>query len=409
MPRTVEHLSPTALGSKGQGLHADGRGLYFQVKGRGRSWIFRYRLNGRSRYMGLGPYPDVSLAKARREAENCRQQLREGIDPIDARDRRRRAAQLDAARSITFRQCADRYIDAHRPAWRNAKHAKQWSRTLETYAFPTLGALPVQSIDTALVSKVLEPIWAEKPETAVRLRQRIEAVLDWAAAREYRSGENPARWRGHLDKLLPKRSKVRAVAHHPAMPYSELPAFFAELAERETVSAKALAFTILTAARSNETRGARVSEIDLEGAVWTIPGDRIKSGREQRVPLTDAALSILRGLDVLHEDPEALLFPNRQGKPLSDTAIRKYLKEDMGRPTYTVHGFRSTFRDWAAEQTSFPRELAEAALAHVVRDKTEAAYRRGDMLERRRELMEAWAAFCASERGRPPRPSGDHR
>jgi integrase len=227
-------------------------------------------------------------------------------------------------------------------------------------------------------------------------------VLDWATAHGYRSGDNPARWRGHLDKLFPKRSKVRAVKHHEALAYAELPEFFATLSERETMSATALAFTILTDARSGETRGATLGEIDFQAGVWTVPGERTKSGREHRVPLSDQAIGVLRGLDYLGGDARSLLFPNPRGKPLSDTAMRKYLQEDMGKPALTVHGFRSTFRDWAAEQTNFPREVAEASLAHVVRDKTEAAYQRGDMLIRRRKLMEAWGKFAGSG----PQPVG---
>ena len=396
MARTVEKLAPTALRSKGPGLHPDGRGLYLQVKNGGRSWVLRYMLGGKARHMGLGPYPDVSLADARREAEGCRRLLREGTDPIETRRQLRQAARLDAARSMTFEDCAKRHIDAHKVRWRNVKHAAQWVSTLNTYAYPVFGSLPIQSIDTGLVTKALDPIWREKPETATRLRQRIEAVLDWATAHGYRSGDNPARWRGHLDKLLPKRSKVRAVKHHEAMPYVELPEFFAELSKRDTVSAKALAFTILTAARSGETRGATLGEIDYDAAIWTVLGSRSKSGREHRVPLTDEALAILRGLQHVEDDKEALLFPNTRGRSLSDTAMRKYLQEDMGRPGLTVHGFRSTFRDWVAERTGFPREVAEAALAHVLRDQTEAAYQRGDMLDRRRKLMEAWEKFCTS-------------
>ncbi len=396
MARTVERLSPTALRSKGTGLHPDGRGLYLQVKNGGRSWVFRYMLDGKARHMGLGPYPDVLLADARREAEGCRRLLREGIDAIEARRQRRQAALLDAAQSMTFEDCAKRYIEAHKAGWRNAKHAAQWCSTLETYAYPVFGSLPIQSIDTGLVTKALDPIWPEKPETATRVRQRIETVLDWATAHGYRGGDNPARWRGHLDKLLPKRSKIRAVKHHEAMPYAKLPEYLAELSKRDTVSANALAFTILTAARSGETRGATLGEIDFDAAIWTVPKERTKSGREHRVPLTDEPLAILRGLDYLGEDTSVLLFPNTRGKPLSDTAMRKYLQQDMGRPGLTVHGFRSTFRDWAAERTGFPREVAEAALAHVVRDKTEAAYQRGDTLDRRRKLMEAWTKFCTS-------------
>jgi Arm DNA-binding domain len=256
MARHVERLSATGLKSKGDGLHHDGRGLYLQVKNGGRSWVFRYTLNGKARYMGLGPYPGVSLADARRGAEGCRRLLREGSDPIGARQQHRQAARLQAAQSVTFEYCAKRYIEDHSAGWRNAKHAEQWSSTLETYAYPVIGSLPIQAIDTALVTKVLGPIWKHKTETATRVRQRVEAVLDWATAHGYRSGDNPARWRGHLDKLFPKRSKVQKVKHHDAMPYSELSEFFAALSKRNTISAKALAFTILTAARSGETRGA---------------------------------------------------------------------------------------------------------------------------------------------------------
>jgi integrase len=394
MGRHVDKLSATGLKAKGVGLHHDGRGLYLQVKNGGKSWVFRYMLSGKSRYMGLGPYPGVTLAEARCEAEGCRRLLRGGTDPIVARQQGRLASRLQAAQSVSFEYCAKRYIDDHSAGWRNAKHAAQWTATLETYAFPVFGSLPVQAIDTALVTKVLNPIWREKTETATRVRQRVEAVLDWAAAHGHRSGNNPARWRGHLDKLLPRRSKVQRVKHHDALPYSELPEFFAEICRRDSISAKALAFTILTAARSGEVRGATLGE--FHGAVWTVPRERTKSGREHRVPLSAQAVTLLRGLDYLGKHDDALLFPGLRGKPLSDAAMRKYLQEGMGKPGLTVHGFRSTFRDWAAECTNFPREIAEAALAHVLKDKTEAAYQRGDMLERRRMLMEAWAKFCTS-------------
>jgi integrase len=399
MGRHVERLSATGLKSKGDGLHHDGRGLYLQVKNGGRSWVFRYTLNGKARYMGLGPYPGVSLAEARRGAEGHRGLLREGKDPIEARQEHRQTARLKAAQSVTFEHCAKQYIDDHIAGWRNTKHADQWRSTLETYAYPVFGSLSVQVIDTALVTKVLGPIWKNKTETATRVRQRVEAILDWATAHGYRSGDNPARWRGHLDKLFPKRSKVQKVKHHDAMHSSELPEFFAELSKRKTISAKALAFTILTAARSGEVRGATLGEINSDGTTWTIPGERTKSGREHRVPLSTQALALLRSLDFIVENDEQVLFPGPLGKPLSDAAMRKYLQQEMGEPGLTVHGFRSTFRDWAAECTNFPREIAEAALAHVLRDKTEAAYQRGDMLERRRMLMEGWAKFCTSGEG----------
>ncbi len=397
MSRAVQLLSSPALQSLDAGLHHDGRGLYLQVKNGGRSWVFRYMYGGKPRYMGLGAFPEVPLAKARRKAEECRALLNDGIDPIGARDERVLTARLAAASSVTFKHAAERYIDAHKAGWRNAKHAEQWQSTLENYAFPLLGALPVQAIDTGLVVKVLQPIWNEKTETATRLRQRIEAVLDWAKANGYRQGDNPARWRGHLDKLLPKASKVHKVTHFEAMPYAELPAFFPHLTERDTISAKALAFTILTAARSGETRNGRLGEVDFKGALWTVPGERTKSGREHRVPLTKEALSLLRALPHLRNDePETLLFPNAQDRALSDTAMRKYLQDDMKKAGLTVHGFRSTFRNWAAEQTIVPGEIAEAALGHVNGDKTEAAYLHSDFFERRRKLMEMWARFCTS-------------
>jgi integrase len=350
----------------------------------------------KARYMGLGRFPDVSLAEARKRADEARRLRRDGNDPIEERREHRDKVRLEAARSVTFEFCAKQYIDSHKPGWRNSKHAAQWTATLERYAYPVFGSLPVSAIDTNHVAKVLQPIWTAKTETATRVRQRIERILDWAATQGYRSGENPARWRGHLENLFPKRSKVQSVKHFAALPYAELPTFFTELRSRNTISAAALAFTILTAVRSSETRRATFGEIDFGKALWIVPSNRTKSGREHRVPLTDAALKLLRALPNFTADREALLFPGLNGKPLSDTAMRKYLQEDMARSALTVHGFRSTFRDWAAETTSFPRELAEAALAHVLSDKTEAAYQRGDMLNRRRKLMEAWSQYCTS-------------
>jgi integrase len=396
MARAVNRLSTASLPRMKPGLHHDGRGLYLQIKNGGRSWVFRYMRDGKARYMGLGPLPDVTLAKARRKAEEARSLLHDGADPLDARKELEQAARLSAAKAVSFKQSAERYIEENKSGWSNPKHAAQWRSTLETYAFPVLGALPVQAIDTPLVKKVLQPIWDTKTETATRVRGRIEAVLDWAKVQGLRTGENPAQWRGHLDKLLPKASKVHKVAHFEAMPFTELPAFFPELLKRSTISAKALAFTILTAARSGETRNATLGEVDLKAGIWTVPEGRTKSGREHRVPLTKEALALLRGLPHLQDDPATLLFPDSQDKPLSDTAMRKYLQEDLGKPGLTVHGFRSTFRDWAADTTAFSRETIEGALSHVVKNKTEAAYLRTDMLEKRRKLLEAWAKFCTS-------------
>jgi integrase len=283
---------------------------------------------------------------------------------------------------------------AHRVAWKNDKHASQWVATLKTYAYPVIGDLPLHMIDTTLVMKVIEPLWSEKPETASRLRGRMEAVLDWATVRGYRAGDNPARWRGHLDVLLPSRSKVRKVEHHSALAYAELPAFLVKLREQEGVAARALEFTILTAARTSETIGATHHEIDKKNKLWSVPAERMKAGKDHRVPLSDRALKILDQVSRAGEGREDFIFPGGNvGKPLSNMAMLKLLAR-MGRGDLTVHGFRSTFRDWAAERTNFPNEVVEMALAHAVDDKTEAAYRRGDLLEKRSRLMEAWSAYC---------------
>jgi integrase len=298
---------------------------------------------------------------------------------------------------MTFNACATAYINAHKAGWRNLKHAEQWTNTLATYASPVFGALPVSAIDTGLVMKAIEPLWQTKTETATRLRGRIESILGWATVRGYRTGENPARWRGHLDKLLPKRSKVAKVKHHAALAYTQIPEFMRKLREREGVTAKALEFIILTAARVSEAVNARWDEIDGKAAVWTVPASRMKSGREHRVPLTKEAGAVLGALEQ-HRQSD-YVFPGwKVKKPLTGAACLELLK-DMGHGDLTTHGFRSTFRDWAAEQTAFPREIAEAALAHTLRDKVEAAYQRGDLLERRRKLMEAWAAYCAKPEG----------
>jgi integrase len=344
--------------------------------------------------MGLGPLGVVTLAQARGQAVACRGQLHEGVDPIEARRARRTAAQLEVANAITFQQCAEAFVAAHKPGWRNAKHADQWTNTLKAYAYPIFGALPVQQIDVAVIMRVLEPIWTVKTETASRVRGRVEAILDWAATRGYRGGENPARWKGHLENLLPKRSKVRKVKHHPALPYREIGAFMATLRAQEGIAARALEFTILTATRTSEVTGARRSELDGEVEIWTVPEGRIKGEKEHRVPLSEPASTVAKRM--LTVDGTEFIFPGgKAGKPLSENAMLALL-ERMGRDNITVHGFRSTFRDWAAEQTNYPREVAEMALAHVVEDKVEGAYRRGDLFEKRRRLMDEWGRFCAS-------------
>jgi integrase len=378
------------------GTYGDGAGLYLQVRGpANRSWLYRFKLHGKPHLMGLGSVDDVSLADARDAVAAARKLVRQGINPIA----RRRAERSDnsAATGLTFAQVADGYIAAHEPSWRNAKHRQQWRNTLDTYAAPVLGKLPVAQVDVGAVMRVLESLWREKTETASRLRGRIESVLDYATARGWRSGENPARWRGHLDNLLPARSKVAKVEHHSALPWRDIGAFMATLAEEEGVSALALRFAILTAARTGEVIGARWSEIDMQAGLWNVPAARMKAAREHRVPLSDGALVVLREVAKPRTNPnmEGFVFPGRKaGKPLSSMAFLMLLRR-MGRGDLTAHGFRSTFRDWCAEATNYPREVAEAALAHTLRDKTEAAYQRGDLMEKRRRLMAEWAGFCA--------------
>jgi integrase len=379
------------------GMYPDGHGLYLQVTSAGaKSWIYRYSMSGRAREMGLGSLNAISLAEARVKASECRRLRHEGVDPVEARKAARAQSALEAAKALTFKSAATAYIASHRAGWRNAKHAAQWESTLEAYAYPVFGALPVQSVDTALMLKALEPIWAIKPETASRVRGRVENILDWAKVRGFRQGENPARWRGHLDKLLPAPSKVRAVKHHAAMPYDDVPAFLARLRAREAVAARALEYTILTAARTSETLDATWDEINTADKVWTVPASRMKAGKEHRVPLSRRSLAIIEALRDTPSLSERLIFPSgRREKPLSDMAMTEVLRR-MGHGNVTVHGFRSSFRDWAAERTSFPNEVVEMALAHVIGDKAEAAYRRGDLFEKRRRLMAEWEAFCAT-------------
>jgi integrase len=345
--------------------------------------------------MGLGSLHTVSLAEARRKAKEAREALDAGKDPIADRDAKRAAERAARAKSVTFRQATEAYIASHAAGWRNEKHSDQWRNTLAAYAFPVIGDLPVGEVDTNLVLKILEPIWESKTETATRVRGRIEAILDAAKVRGQRAGENPARWRGHLRDLLPERSKVKAVTHHAALPFGKLGAFMADLRGQDGMAAKALTFVILTACRTSEAIGATWDEIDLEGATWTIPADRIKAGREHRVPLSRAAVALLRPLAKAKDGSGFVFMGGKHKRGLSNGAMLALLRR-MGRDDLTAHGFRSTFRDWAAEQTNFPREVAEAALAHVVSDKTEAAYRRGDLFEKRRRLMEAWATFACT-------------
>ena len=397
MARTVERLTDLKVRKLTEpGRYPDGAGLLLQIATAGtKSWIYRFMLNGKSREMGLGPFPLISLSEARAAATDARKLCFNGIDPIEERRAARAKTALEKARSVTFGDAAKRYIAAHRAAWRNEKHATQWEATLATYVEPHIDKLPVQDIETGLVMKVLEPIWSEKPETAARVRGRVEAIINWATARGYRIGDNPARWRGHLEKLLPKRSKVRKVRHHPCLSYGELPNFMSVLRKTPGTAARALEFAILTAARTGEVIGAQVSEIDLENKVWIVPADRMKAGNEHRVPLCERAIDIVK--EISRDEKNAHVFPGRYSpEGLSNMSLLKVLKT-IGRSDVTVHGFRSSFRDWAAEQTNHPAEVVEMALAHTVQDKTEAAYRRGDLFEKRAQVMSDWGAHCSPD------------
>lgn len=383
--------------AKEKGLYGDGNGLYLQVSAAGtKSWVFRYRLHGRKtpRDLGLGALADVSLAEAREKARDARKLTNAGIDPIEAKRESQANVALERASALTFEQAAQAYIAAHAASWRNPKHRDQWPNTLRDYVYPAIGKLSVAAVNVGHVVKILEPIWTKRPETASRVRGRIESVLDWAKARGYRAGENPARWRGHLENLLPKRSRVQRIEHHPALPYGDVGAFMADLAKQNGIAPLAFRFLILSAARTSEVIGATWDEIDLGKGVWIVPAERIKTGKEHRVPLSAPALAILK---TLHKTREGeLVFPGgRRSKALSSNALLAVLKR-MGRTTITAHGFRSTFRDWCAEQTNYPRDVAEAALAHAVGDRVEAAYRRGDLFDKRALLMKDWAVYCGT-------------
>ncbi|WP_417473435.1 tyrosine-type recombinase/integrase [Luteimonas mephitis] len=393
MGRTLHKLSAlTVKAAATPGYYGDGGGLYLQVaRGGTKSWVFRYKRNGRARELGLGALLTTPLAAARKKAEEMRLTLGAGLEPVATRD----AARAAAASRMTFADCATAYIAAHKDGWSNPKHADQWTATLDTYANPVFGKADVSAVDTAMIVRALKPIWTEKTETASRLRGRIERVLAWATTADYRKGDNPARWRGHLDTLLPKPSKVKTVTHHPALPYAEIGAFMVKLAAEKGTAAHALRLAILTATRTNEVIGATWSEFDLKAKVWTIPAERMKAGKEHRVPLSAAALKIVKSSAPPAANPGAYIFPGaKKGQPLSNMAMLAVLKR-MNRGDLTVHGFRSTFRDWSAEATAYPRELAEKALAHTIRSEAEAAYQRGDLLTKRAEMMQAWAKYCA--------------
>lgn len=401
MAREINRLNARSVATIREcGRHADGGGLYLSIskppkrkaaapkvsgsaKG-GRRWVFLYRWHGKPTEIGFGSARDVSLADARELAAEARRKLAARVNPKDVRK---------PTKGATFGECADRLIESMQSSWRNAKHRAQWTMTFKVYAAP-LRRLPVDAIGTDDVLGVLKPLWSKKHETASRLRGRIERVLDAAKAQGLRSGENPARWRGHLDQLLPKRQRLTR-GHHAAMAYSKVPAFVVDLQKRQATAAVALEFTILTAARSGETLLAKKAEFDVDRGVWIVPPERMKAGREHRVPLSGRALKIVKQAFADYPDSD-LLFPGQKtGKSLSAMALEMMLRR-MKIDDATVHGFRSSFRDWASECTNFTNEVCEAALAHVIEDKAEAAYRRGDLFEKRRKLMEAWAVYCAA-------------
>ncbi|PWW47732.1 tyrosine-type recombinase/integrase [Melaminivora alkalimesophila] len=395
MARAINRLSALQVKTaKVPGYYADGGNLWLQVaRGGSKSWVLRYTLAGKSREMGLGSASTFSLQDARDRAQAARKLLADGIDPIDAKREAQQQARMEASNRRTFTSCAAEYIKAHEAGWKSAKHAAQWTATLETYAHPIIGGMAVADVETAHVLRVLEPIWRTKAETASRLRGRIENILDWATVQKYRSGDNPARWRGHLDKLLPARSKVQKVQHHPALPWREMGAFMRELRGQQGTAARAVELIILSACRTSEAFNADWREIDLAQRTWTIPAARMKAGKEHVIPLSDAAVSVLQAQAAAH-GMEGFIFPGtRPGKPLSNMAGLMLLKR-MGRADLTVHGFRSSFRDWAGESTSHPREVIEHALAHGLKDKVEAAYARGTLFEKRNALMSDWARHC---------------
>jgi integrase len=395
MARAANRLSAAkVLKTAKPGRYPDGLGLYLFVGPAGnKSWVFRYRRQGRLHDLGLGATHTVSLAEARGKALALRKMRVDGVDPLEEKAAKRVRAGIDTAKAMTFEQCAEAYIAAHRAGWRDTDTAKQWHASLVIDAYPVFGSLPVQAVDVGLIMKAIEPIWTVKTETASRVRGRIENILDWATTRGHRSGENPARWKGHLENLLPKKNKVRAVEHHAALPYVEIADFLVELRSRRAISARTLEFLILTGTRTGEAIGARWSEIDLAARIWVIPAGRMKARKEHRVPLSGAAIAIIEKLHGVRQND--FVFPGLSDGSIKESAMRMLLAKSLGHGNLTIHGFRSTFRDWAAERTNFAREICEAALAHAIGNAVEAAYRRGDLFEKRRQLMEAWGRFCS--------------
>ena len=393
MARTLNRLSAFKVEkAKEPGMYGDGGGLYLRVaEGGSKQWIYRYVTNGRPRDMGIGPVHVLTLAEAREKAREASRLRLEGIDPIAAKHAQRAAAAVAAASAMTFRQCAEGFIKDNEASWTNAKHRLEWERSLARYVLPTLGNLPVAAIDTPLVLKVIKPLWERVPETASRVRGRIENVLGWAAVHHYRGGDNPARWNGLLEHALPTVVKGE---HHAAMAYAEVPAFMAKLREQSSVPARCLELIVLTGVRLDEAREATWHEIDFDNRVWMIPAARMKkSDRDHRVPLSAAAIAVLEDMHAIRQSD--YVFPGSyHGKAIGKNMPLRLLNQITG-TSATVHGFRSSFRDWAAERTSFPREVAEMALAHAIPNAVEAAYRRGDLFEKRSRLVDAWADYCA--------------
>jgi integrase len=410
MPRVIGKLTAKEVEKKSKpGLYGDGGGLTLQITKAGvKSWLFRFMIDGKAYGMGLGPLHTITLAEARQKATEARKMLFDGINPLRAKEQAELAVALTQAKLMTFDQCASGYIDAHRASWKSAKHADQWANTIATYVSPIIGSLPVSEVDTALVVKVLRQkttdgaqFWESKTETATRVRGRIELVLGWATTSGYRTGDNPARWKGHLDNLLATISKARRTKNHPSLDWQRIGSFVSALRQRSGVAARAVEFAIMTASRSGEVRGACWSEIDLAAKVWTIPASRMKAKREHEVPLSDAAVALIKSMPRI--DGTDLIFPGTKGQALSDMSLTAVIRRMNGEaPTWvdkdgntiTIHGFRSTFRMWAAESTNYPREVAEHALAHQLPDAVERAYQRGTQFAKRAAMMSEWAKFC---------------
>jgi integrase len=393
------HLTAKAAQHAPVGWHCDGRGLYLQVtagtNGFCRSWVFRYTAGGRERYMGLGPLADVTLAMAREKALEARRLRLEGVDPIDARRAAKAQKQVEAAKSKTFQECAEEFMRDNAREWTNGKHALEWRSTLARYAYPVIGSLPVATIDTPLVLKIVKPLWERVPTTAKRLLGRIENVLGWATVHHYRHGDNPAAWSGLIEHALPA---VEKGAHHAALPFVELPSFMTKLRQDCSVGSAALQFIVLTAVRMGEAINATWDEVNLAERVWTVPAARMKGGREHRVPLSDAAVAILESMSAIKHSQYVFPGTKYRDRAIGENTVWRLAKDIAGDETVTVHGFRSAFRDWAAERTNFPREVAEMALAHAIPSAVEAAYRRGDLFVKRAKLMDAWGEYC----GKPP-------